>query len=122
MMLGHVNDYLDLVITISVRGSTGIEKQITFIVDTGYSSTLTLPIQVIHELQLAKGMSTLAMLADGTISEYEKYIAEIFWNDQWLAIDVMGIDGDPLLGTGLLMNHELQAAIINAGQVRISPL
>lgn len=122
MTTGHVNEFLELVFPISVRGPSGIERQIAFIIDTGFSATLTLPSQVIQELQLNKGLSGRAMLADGTINNYQNYDAEIFWNDHWRSVVVMGIGDEVLLGTGLLAGHELQASFINAGPVRIAPL
>ena len=122
MMMGQVNDFFEMAITIAVRGSTGIEKQIDLLIDTGFSATLTLPSHLIQELQLDKGMSGRAMLADGTISHYQNYLAEIFWNDQWRTVEVLGIGEEALLGTGLLEGHELQASFINAGQVKITPI
>lgn len=120
MTMGHVNEFLELVFPISVRGPSGIERQVAFIIDTGFSATLSLPSQIIKELQLNKGLSGRAMLADGTISNYQNYDAEIFWNSQWRSVVVMGIGDESLLGTSLLADHILNAEFINGGSVRLS--
>jgi clan AA aspartic protease len=122
MITGHVNEFLELVIPISIRGPSGLERQIAFIIDTGFSAALTLPSQVIQELQLARGLSGRSMLADGTISNHQNYNAEIFWNDQWRSVVVMELGNEALIGTSLLAGHELQASFINSGPVKISPL
>jgi len=122
MTTGHVNEFLELVIPITVRGPSGVERQIEFIIDTGFSATLTLPSHIIQELKLDKGLSGRAMLADGTISNYQNYDADIFWNNQWRTVVVMGIGDEALLGTNLLAGHELHASFVNSGQVTITAI
>jgi clan AA aspartic protease len=122
MILGHVNEFSELVIPLGVRGPTGLEKQIELVLDTGFSSSIALPKDLIQELQLNHLSRTRAMLADGSIHEYQNYTAEVLWNRQWLPVVVMCLGEESLLGTHLLAGHELNARFVNSGQITIAAI
>ena len=52
MIEGVVNRFLEAVVSLRVRGPEGREREIETVIDTGYSGNLTLPPELVAELEL----------------------------------------------------------------------
>ena len=93
-----------------------------FVVDTGFTGQLTLPVQDVETLQLELIGTKRALLADNTAFNYPVYRADILWNGIKKSVVVMAMGERPLLGTGLLEGHTLKIHFVENGTVLIEPL
>lgn len=120
MISGSVNADNEAIITLSVRGSSGQKRSIDFVVDTGFSGALTLPLALIVALDLVLRTSTLVRLANGVQERVNVYMAFIVWDGYILPVFVEEAATDPLLGMTLLRNHDLFMEGVIGGIVTIT--
>lgn len=118
MIFGSVNNQLEPVVPIVIRGPQG-EVEIDAIVDTGFNGALTLPPEVIATLGLRLKSRGRGVLADGSESFFDVYEALVLWNGRVLSISVGSADAAPLLGMSLLYGHDLAIQVIESGAVEI---
>lgn len=79
------------------------EKEIEFLIDTGFNGSLLLPLELIQKHHLLKMGKVEYVLADGTISEAEVFEAEINWLSHKRKVPVVSSDANfALLGMELL--------------------
>jgi len=109
-------------IRLTVRGSRGRERDIEAVVDTGYTSWLTLPPDVIAALSLQWLSLDRATLADGSEVEFDVYAAKVLWDGRVRSVFVDKADADPLVGMALLKGYELKMQIRTRGKVTIKKL
>lgn len=117
-VLGSLFPYVQLVF----RGPDGTETPVNFHLDTGYNGYLALPSGRIERLGLSRSESDDGMdveLADGSTFVAPIYDATVVWDGQERTIPVLTLDGEPLLGTSLLFDHEANIHFVNGGSVRI---
>jgi clan AA aspartic protease len=77
-------------------------------VDTGFTGDLVMPTMKVAELGLPIGTITEAILADGSLIQLDTYKCLIEWFGKWKQVVVVANEGEvPLLGVGLLMDHDL---------------
>jgi predicted aspartyl protease len=76
---GAVNARLEAAVRLRVRGPTGTESDVGTVVDTGFTSSLTLPPAVAVALGLARQSGGSAVLADGSVRPFDVYAAEVDW-------------------------------------------
>ena len=75
MIRGVVNVRHEAVVRLRVRGPAGIESDVDVIVDSGFTSSLTLPMAMVTALGLAPQSGSSAVLADGSVSQFDIYAA-----------------------------------------------
>lgn len=92
------------------------------IVDTGFTSFLSLPFSIIIDLGLLWHYRDIGILGDGSEVVFEIYKASVIWDGQSQVIDVVASEADPLLGMGLMYGFKLQIEVIEGGLVTIEPL
>lgn len=122
MIGGVVNARLEAIIPIRVRGISGIELAIDAIVDSGLTASLTLPAAAVTALGLPRLSSGGAMLADGSVRQFDIYDAEVQWDGAWRPVLVSLVGDEALVGMRLLAAHELRIAVVPGGSVEIQPL
>ena len=122
MITGKLNSALEAVIRLTLRGPSGLRRQISAVIDTGYNGALTLPSKVIADLELPWMKSDSAILADGSTTVFEIFVATIVWNRRPIRILVDEADTTPLVGMELLHGFELKMQVQRRGQVTITPL
>jgi clan AA aspartic protease len=77
-------------------------------VDTAFNGGLTLPRSVAAGLGLPPGVSSDAVLADGSRVELESFVCYLDWFGGTYRTQAVATDGaDPLLGTQLLAERRL---------------
>ena len=119
---GGVN-ILEAQVSISVAGRTREFKEVEAIVDTGFSSWLTLPEDIIQELDLTPYGSRRVQLADGRIVETDIFSALAQWLGRFRPILIYKTGSErPLLGTALLENYRLTIDMRQGGRVSIGPI
>jgi clan AA aspartic protease len=122
MIRGSVNARLEGLIRLRVRGPGGPELDVDAIVDSGFTSSLTLPQSALASLGLAPQSGGSIMLGDGSIRSFDVYAAEVEWDGAWRPVLVSGIGSEILVGMRLLAGHELRMAVVPGGAVEITPL
>lgn len=91
-------------------------------IDTGFTGYLTLPPMLIAQWQLIMRGYEQVVLADGQVSTFEVYQAEIDWHGQRRRVEVDATDSLPLIGMGLLYGSELRIQAISGGIVTVEVL
>ena len=121
MIRGTVNARLEAVIRLRVRGPGGTEMDFDAVIDTGFSSSLTLPAMTVVALALVRQSSSVATLGDGSVRSFDVYAAEVEWDGNWRPILVSAVGDEVLVGMRLLTGHELRVAVVPGGLVEINP-
>lgn len=77
-------------------------------IDTGFTGDLVLPGEIIDSLGLCLSGTVGAVLADGSQVAMRTYTCVVRWFDGWQHLAVVSSNAEfPLLGVGLLFDHEL---------------
>ena len=87
MIQGIVNARRAAIVRIRLRGPSGVESVVDALVDTGFTSSLTLPAATIVSLGLVRHSRGRAVLADGAFRQFDVYSAEVEWG-QLLAVAI----------------------------------
>jgi clan AA aspartic protease len=122
MITGVVNAHHEAVVCLRILGPGGIALAVDTIVDSGFTSSLTLPDPMIQALGLVKHSTGNATLADGTTRQFDVCIAEIEWDGTLRRVSVYAVGDEPLLGMRLLARHKLSMEVVPGGLVEIVPL
>src|SRR5215813_4025228 len=93
-------------IRFSVRGKSNREREIDAVIDTGYTSFLTLPSKLISTLGLKWQSLDRGTLADGSECLFDVYQATVIWDRRVREILVAESDTAPLVGMALLDGYE----------------
>jgi predicted aspartyl protease len=62
------------------------------------------------------------MLADGSISHFDIYAAEVEWDSTWRPVLASVLGEEVLLGMRLLTGHRLSIDVVPGGDVEITVL
>lgn len=109
-------------IRLTLRGFRGREHEIEAVVDTGYTGWLTLPPTVIAALNLRWQTLGRGTLADGSLSLFDVYRANVVWDQRVRRVFVDEFDATPLVGMSLLRGFELRIPVRARGKVTIKRL
>jgi clan AA aspartic protease len=122
MMFGSVNNSCEAIIKVAV-GRIGSPKiTVDAVIDTGFTSFLSLPLSVILDLDLPWHYRDVGVLGDGSEVIFEIYKASVIWDGQNQIIDVAASEADPLVGMSLLYGFKLQIEAVEGGTVTIEAL
>ncbi len=122
MISGVVNSRNEAVVGLRVRGPGHPGLDLAAIIDSGFSASLTLPAATVALLGLVRQSGGEAMLADGSVRQFDIYAAEVDWDGHWRPILVSAVGTESLLGMRLLASHELRIKVVPGGAVEILPL
>ncbi|HZP81947.1 MAG TPA: clan AA aspartic protease [Chthonomonadaceae bacterium] len=121
MMTGRV-EALHALLPITFRLPGQPDISIEFVVDTGFTGALTLPLPAVTALKLLYSEETYANLATDQDVALPVYEATIVWNGVERDVRVIATGRRPLLGTSLLKDYELLAQFADGGLVTIDEL
>jgi clan AA aspartic protease len=109
-MKGHVDRSGRALISIELFPTPdSVSSEVEAWIDTGFTGDLVLPQQQVETLRLEESGTVKAILADGSEVALMTYGCEIEWSGERRHLEVVANDGEfPLLGTGLLLGHELR--------------
>jgi len=122
MISGTVTASHEIVILVRVRGTGSAEQDIDAVLDTGFNGSLTLPTNTVASLGLQWQSRGSATLANGQVVQFDVYCGAVIWDGAMQRILVQAVDGAPLLGMALLMNHDLRARLVVAGRAEITAI
>lgn len=120
MRQGHVRDrFARLMIALPGReGAFNVE----FVVDTGFDGELALPPSVLNALETAYAGDRPLLLADGSVRLRPFYRILLEWDEEERVVEVIALDGNPLLGVELLEGNLFQAEMTDGGEVLVESL
>jgi clan AA aspartic protease len=122
MMFGAVNDNCEAIIKVAVGRVDSPKIAVDALIDTGFTSFLSLPLSIITELDLTWHYRDVGTLGDGSEIVFELYKASVIWDGQNKLIDVVASDADPLVGMGLLYGFKLQVEAVEGCRVTIEAM
>lgn len=120
-MNGRVDSSGRALIAVTVRPTaTATSCEIQAWIDTAFNGDLVLPQQQIEELDLPQSGTVKAILADGSEVVLNRYSCEIEWFEGQRDLEVVANEGEyPLLGVGLLLEHDLRISY-RSGKISIT--
>jgi clan AA aspartic protease len=121
MIQGVVNARSEAIVQLRVRGPAGAELDLEALIDTGYTASMTLPATALATLGLIRHSVGGAVLADGSVRQFDVYAAEVKWDGAWRPVLVPALGDEVLVGMRLLAKHELRIMVDPGGPVEISP-
>lgn len=119
MISGTVNQRGEMVIPLEVLDAALVPHQFLFVVDTGFTGTVTLPAATIASLGLTWINNTPMGLADGSTVWFAVYEATVIWDGTPRDSVVRAVAGAPLVGMYLLQGYDLRARLEPGGAVEI---
>jgi clan AA aspartic protease len=122
MIHGVVSKNREATISLVVVNETRQTKLITAVIDTGYTGFLSLPSEIINELNLSWTGIDRGTLGDGSEVTFEVYAAKVIWDGEYRDIPINEAQTDPLVGISLLYGYDLQIQTIEGGNVTIELL
>jgi clan AA aspartic protease len=121
MIAGAVRDR-EARIRLQIQNASGQAEDIDAVIDTGFTSYLTLPPAIISSLGLRWMSTARGVLGDGSECLFDVFEAVVVWDVSERTILVDEADVDPLLGMSLLDGYELKIQVRSGGKVTIKPL
>ena len=122
MIHGVVSTNREATISLVIVNENRQTKLITAVIDTGYTGFLSLPSEIITELNLSWTGIDRGTLGDGSEVTFEVYAAKVIWDGEYRDIPINEAETDPLVGMSLLYGYDLQIQAVEGGSVTISPI
>ena len=122
MIHGVVSRNREATISLVIVNESRQTKLITAVIDTGYTGFLSLPSEIITELNLSWTGIDRGTLGDGSEVTFEVYAAKVIWDGEYRDIPINEAETDPLVGISLLYGYDLQIQTIEGGNVTIKQL
>lgn len=120
MITGIVNTEFEPIIPLSVCGSDGRIYTQDAIIDTGFNGWLSLPPDLINQLNLKWKRRGRAILGDGSECVFNVYEAAVVWDGVLLTIPIDEADSEPLVGMSLMEGYQLTVQVFENGRVELS--
>jgi clan AA aspartic protease len=117
MILGVFRDHLPRV-TLTQPGRSG-SIAVEFILDTGFEGDLSLPSNILRQLDTHLLFLSLRAMGDGSLRECPGYHLAWQWNDEPRTVEILALEHNPLLGTMLLESCHLDVDMAEGGEVVI---
>jgi clan AA aspartic protease len=122
LISGSVNANSEAIVPLVVLDAHAQEHVLQAVIDTGFTGSLTLPMQLIEALGLLWQGRADAVLGDGTLHEFDVFAATVVWDGQFRTVETDVADVDPLVGMGLLHGFRVEIDVRDGGEVRIDAL
>ena len=121
MIEGRVNSRFEAVVRLSVLGPSGEAREIEAVIDTGFNGFLTLPLDLVAELQLPFATQSKVFLADGSDVWLNVHVVFVEWNGRRRYVKADATGRKPMVGMGLLHQYNLYVEVAQGGRVVIQP-
>lgn len=122
MMFGVVSNNCEAIIKAVVSRIGSPKIIVDAVIDTGFTSFLSLPPSIITDLGLPWHYRDIGTLGDGSEVVFEIYKAVVIWDGQAQVVDVAASEADPLVGMSLLYGFKVQIEAVEGGTVTIEAL
>ena len=107
MIRGVINDRLELTVGIEISNGDGSFEPVKAVLDTGFSDDLTLPQEQVARLGLKYVSHTPVTLAGNHEIRVPQHDGYVNWFGQVRRINVLAMEGQPLLGMTLLKDCKI---------------
>ncbi|MBC8137624.1 MAG: hypothetical protein H8F28_17210 [Fibrella sp.] len=97
----------------------GEKLVVEFVLDTGFNGDLALPQRVIQRLSATMQPAQLHRMANGDVFTAPTYLLDVSWLGRTRTVEVIALEGNPLLGTGLLLGTQITIDAVAGGEVII---
>jgi len=119
-MRGRVSDDgREALLLLTVIGRSGVRAEVEAAVDTGFTGSLCLPLDIVRSLSVPFVGRGVAVLADGSTVETSYHRARVLWHGRERTIQVLVTEGGPLVGMTLLRGSILTVVVSPGGEVTI---
>jgi len=118
LIYGEVTSDREAIVPIDIIGATET-LTIEAVIDTGFTEYLCLPQHIIDQLDLNFVEVTQALLADGSIVDFDIYEAEANWGGHPKDVLVHSSQGGALIGMSLLYGCKVAIDVVDGGTVSI---
>lgn len=108
-------------VSLKVFSPDGREHEIEVVLDTGFTGVLTLPPAAIAALTLPYIGPQPATLANGSPVMLALYELTVLWDTIRRNVEVLAMDGAPLIGMTLLDGCDVYLQVADGGAVTIEP-
>jgi clan AA aspartic protease len=109
-------------VAIVVHGPGGQRRDLTVIVDTGFTGFLTLPPREVRRLGLPFLNYHTAVIADGRRVRLAVHEATILWHGAHRTVFVLATGREPLLGMSLVYGSRLTIEGVDGGSLLLEEL
>jgi clan AA aspartic protease len=120
MITGIVNREFEPIIPLSVCGSDSKIYTQDAIIDTGFNGWLSLPPDLINQLNLKWKRRGRAILGNGSECVFNVYEAAVVWDGVLITIPIDEADSEPLVGMSLMEGYQLTVQVFENGRVELS--
>ena len=120
MMVGYVQ-YNHAFVQVNFLRQNGSPVPVECVVDTGFTSHLTLPLSDVAVLALPFQRYIEVYLADNSATLVAVHNAVILWHGDPMELEVIATGERPLLGLALLKDNDLHVNFTENGVVTITP-
>ena len=121
-MISGVISNLTPVVALLIEDGEGRPQRFHVALDTGFSSSLTLPLADIRRLGLTFSEQTLVTLASEEQIACNSYLATVRWQEDRRQVEVLELGSRPLMGMALLDGSKVAFEAREGGPVTIEPL
>ena len=109
----------EAILPLTVIGRFGSRAEIQAAVDTGFTGSLCLPLDIVRSLSVPFVGRGVAVLADGSTVETNYHRARVLWHGRERAVQVLVTEGGPLVGMTLLHGSVLTVTVSPGGGVTV---
>ena len=102
MIKGVLNDDLETMVVVEISNGNGAFQSVNALLDTGFGGDLTLPSDEVARLGLKYADQTPLILAGDQPMQASVHHGYVKWFGSVRRIDVIAMEGQPLLGMTLL--------------------
>lgn len=120
MILGRWRDRFPRV-TLTLPSLNG-PLDVEFVVDTGFDGEIAVPESLARQLDVTISESRFVQLAGGFRQRCYSYELVLDWEDEPRLVEVLTLDGNPLVGNGLWEGSLIQAENTDGGEALFGPL
>ena len=94
---------------------------VEFVIDTGFDGELAMPETLVHRLDARILESRSVELAGGFLERCFAYELVLDWDGETQFVELLTLNGRPLIGNDLWKDYSLQAENMDGGEVVFEP-
>ena len=122
MIRGRVDSHRQAWVQLDLKSRTGRLQRNEAVVDAGFDGNLTLPPNIIRELDFEPELEVNVVLATGAADRVKTWNGDVIWHEQVRSLLILESSGTPLLGMELLEDSQLTMQARINGDVLIERL
>jgi clan AA aspartic protease len=122
MITGRIGPDRKAVILLQLHGPGAGSREVSAVIDTGFTGALALPSAVIRALGLPHRGGRRANLADGSRTQLDAYEVTVIWDGAPTDVIALAAERPPLVGMALLFGSLMTMHLQDGGRVTIEPL